>query len=75
MSLYYDAAKFLVSSKDQSGSLKSRVFGTKDLRSSPKQVYAVVAEASKWSPILAEVVEKSQLMQYEKKASSIPGDI
>ncbi|KAL8907245.1 MAG: hypothetical protein Q9171_005932 [Xanthocarpia ochracea] len=75
MSLYYDAAKFLVLSKDQSGSLKSRVFGTKDLRSSPKQVYAIVAEASKWSPILAEVVEKSQLMQYERKASSIPGNI
>ncbi|KAL8919127.1 MAG: hypothetical protein Q9172_005131 [Xanthocarpia lactea] len=75
MSLYYDAAKFLLPSKDQSGSLKSRVFGTKDLRSSPKQVYAVVAEASRWSPILAEVVEKSQLLQYERKASSIPWDM
>ncbi|KAL8849541.1 MAG: hypothetical protein Q9221_005475 [Calogaya cf. arnoldii] len=67
MSLYYDAARFLAPSESQSGSLKSRVFGTKDLRALPKQVYAVVAEASKWSPILAEVVEKSQLLQYERK--------
>ncbi|KAL8770506.1 MAG: hypothetical protein Q9209_003761 [Squamulea sp. 1 TL-2023] len=67
MSLYYDAAKFLELSKDRDGSLKSRVFGTKDLKSSPKQVYAVVAEASKWSPILTEVIENSQLLLHERK--------
>ncbi|KAL8776639.1 MAG: hypothetical protein Q9213_008190 [Squamulea squamosa] len=67
MSLYYDAAKFLEPFKSQDGSLQSRVFGTKDLKSSPKQVYAVVAEASKWSLILAEVIEKSQLLQHERK--------
>ncbi|KAI4269333.1 MAG: hypothetical protein L6R38_007506 [Xanthoria sp. 2 TBL-2021] len=67
MSLYYDAARFLAPSEEQSGSLKSRVFGSKELKASPKQVYAIVAEASKWSPILAEVVEKSQLLQHERK--------
>ncbi|KAI4223725.1 MAG: hypothetical protein LQ349_007374 [Xanthoria aureola] len=67
MSLYYDAARFLAPSEAKNGSLKSRVFGSKELRSSPKQVYALVAEASKWSPILAEVVEKSQLLQHERK--------
>lgn len=70
MSLYYDAARFLAPSEEQSGSLKSRVFGSKELKASPKQVYAIVAEASKWSPILAEVVEKSQLLQHERKVGS-----
>lgn len=69
MSLYYDAARFLAPSEAKSGSLKSRVFGSKELRASPKQVYALVAEASKWSPILAEVVEKSQLLQHERKVN------
>ncbi|KAL8711196.1 MAG: hypothetical protein Q9220_004341 [cf. Caloplaca sp. 1 TL-2023] len=69
MSLYYEAASFLVSPQDSSGSLKSRVFGSKSLKSTPKQVYALVAEASKWSPILSEVIEKSQLMQHERKLS------
>ncbi len=72
MSLYYDAARFLAPSEAKSGSLKSRVFSSKELRSSPKQVYALVAEASKWSPILAEVVEKSQLLQHERKVSPFP---
>lgn len=72
MSLYYDAARFLSSSNGQSGSLKFQVFGNKDLKSYPKQVYAIVAEASKWSPILAQVVEKSQLLQHERKVNSFP---
>lgn len=67
MSLYYDAASLLLSSQNPSGSLKSRVFGSKNLKNSPKQVYALVAEASKWSAILSEVVDKSQLLQHERK--------
>lgn len=68
MSLYYDAAPLLLSEPGQSlGSLKTRTFGAKDLKSPPKQVYALVSEASKWSPILKEVVEKSQLLQLERK--------
>ncbi|KAL8993456.1 MAG: hypothetical protein Q9188_007327 [Gyalolechia gomerana] len=69
MSLYYDAAPLLLSSQTPSGSLKSRVFGSKSLKNSPKQVYALVAEASKWSPILSEVIDKSQLLQHERKLS------
>ncbi|KAI4129596.1 MAG: hypothetical protein LQ338_002170 [Usnochroma carphineum] len=67
MSLYYHAAPFLLSPQGQPGSLKSRIFNAKDIRSSPKQVYALVAEASKWSPILSEVIERSQLLQHERK--------
>ncbi|KAL8801475.1 MAG: hypothetical protein Q9182_004442 [Xanthomendoza sp. 2 TL-2023] len=69
MSLYYNAAKFLAPAQKQTGSLKSQIFGAKDLDSSPKQVYALVAEASKWSSILAEVIEKAQLLQQERKLS------
>lgn len=67
MSLYYDAAALLIPSADQAGSLKSRVFNSKDLKSPSKQVYALVSEASKWSSVLSEVVEKSQLLRLERK--------
>ena len=67
MSLYYDAAPLLKSSDELTGSLKSRVFTSKDIKSSPKQVYALVSEASKWSSILTEVIEKSQLLHFERK--------
>ena len=67
MSLYYDAAPLLVSASDSAGSLKSRVFGSKDLKCPPKQVFALVTEASKWSTFLAEVIERSQLLKHERK--------
>ncbi|KAL8898426.1 MAG: hypothetical protein Q9207_006704 [Kuettlingeria erythrocarpa] len=67
MSLYYEAAQFLLPSEGQSGSLKSRVFNSKDIKSSPKQTYALVAETSKWSSILSQVIEHSQLLRHERK--------
>ena len=67
MSLYYDAAPLLSSGDELSGSLKSKIFNSKDIKSSPKQVYALVNEASKWSSVLTEVIERSQLLQYERK--------
>ncbi len=70
MSLYYETAPF-VSNKDQKGSLKSRIFSNKTPRSPPKQVYALASETSKWSPILTEVIEKSQLLQLERKVYRI----
>lgn len=71
MSLYYDASAFLAPTKGQHGSLKSRVFGTKDLKSPPKQIYALVVETSKWSFILSEVITKSQLLQHERKVREL----
>jgi len=65
MSLYYDAAPLLVSK--EAGSLKSRVFGAKYLRSPPTQVFALLTEASKWSEILTEIIEKCGLLQQERK--------
>ncbi|KAL9007672.1 MAG: hypothetical protein Q9173_007111 [Seirophora scorigena] len=69
MSLYYEAAQFLLPTQAQSGSLKSRVFGSKAVKSAPKQIFALVAEASKWSGVLSEVIDKSQLLRQERKLS------
>lgn len=74
MSLYHETAALLLneSSVTHGGSLKSRVFGSesKKLKSPPAQVYALALESSKWSSILKEVIENSQLLQNERKASS-----
>ena len=67
MSLYFDAAPLLLSGAEPSGSLKTRVFSFKGIKSSTKQVYALLSEASKWSPILTEVIERSRLLQHERK--------
>ncbi|KAF5019985.1 hypothetical protein F66182_7998, partial [Fusarium sp. NRRL 66182] len=67
MSLYHEAAEILTGSSSEGGSLKSRVFKKKNLKSSPNQVYALVLESCKWSPILKEVIEKSELLQLERK--------
>ncbi|KAI4168438.1 MAG: hypothetical protein LQ348_007495 [Seirophora lacunosa] len=69
MSLYYEAAQFLLPAQGQSGSLKSRVFGSKAIKSAPKQIFALVAETSKWSGILSEVIDNAQLLRQERKLS------
>ncbi len=69
MSLYFDAANILLNSEGVGGSLKSRIFNNKKLKNAPAHVYALVAQATKWSPILKEVIEKSDLLQTEKKVS------
>jgi len=66
MSLYYEAVAF-ISTDAQQGSLKSRVFAAKDLKSKPKQIFALVSETTKWSPILKEIIEKSSILQHERK--------
>ena len=70
MSLYYEAAPLIASISDSDDSLKSRIFGSKELKSQPKQVYALVSEAAKWSPFLADVIERSQLLRLERKVVS-----
>ena len=70
MSLYYDAAPLILPNADQAGSLKSRVFNSKGHKSPPKQIFALVSEASKWSPVLSQIIENSQLLQLERKVRS-----
>jgi len=67
MSLYHEAAGLLSAPTTHGGSLRSRVFGNKDLKSQPAQVYALVLETWKWSAVLKEVVENAQLLKSERK--------
>lgn len=67
MSLYYEAAAILANPEKVGGSLVSRIFKKKDLKSSPGQVFALIAEASKWSLVLKDVIEKCRLLAEERK--------
>lgn len=72
MSLYHEAAAVLDSSNSDGGNLRSRVFGRKDRKSSPAQIYALALETSKWSLVLKEVIDNAQLLQHEKKVHLDP---
>ncbi|KAG5912784.1 hypothetical protein E4U53_005154, partial [Claviceps sorghi] len=65
MSLYHEAVEVL--SDSRGGSLKARVFGRKDFRTSRGQLYALVLETCKWSGVLKEVIEGAELLRHERK--------
>jgi putative methyltransferase len=67
MSLYYEAAAILANTEKTGGSLKSRIYTKKDLKSSPGQIFALIAETSKWSLVLKDVIEKCGLLAEERK--------
>lgn len=69
MSLYHEAASVLQQDSSSGGNLRSRVFSKKDLKSPPNQVYALALETCKWSAVLAEVIDHSQILKHEKKVS------
>lgn len=67
MSLYYEAAALLANADAKGGSLKSRIFGKKDLKSSPGAVFALITEATKWSAPLKDIIERSEILKLEKR--------
>jgi len=69
MSLYYEAANVLTAPRNAGGSLKSRIFSQKDLKSAPAQIYALAIETCKWSLILKEIIESVDLLRLESKVS------
>lgn len=71
MSLYHEAASVLQQDPSTGGNLRSRVFNKKDLKSPPNQVYALALETCKWSAVLAEVIDHSQVLKHEKKLTPI----
>ena len=71
MSLYYEAAALLANTENTGGSLKSRIYNKKDLKSTPGQLFALIAETSKWSLVLKDVIEKSKLLVEEKKVCTL----
>lgn len=68
MSLYHETAEFLTTPSNAGGSLKSRIFSKKDLKSQPAQIYALAIETCKWSAVLKEVIEKADILSLERKA-------
>ncbi|KAI5304675.1 hypothetical protein KEM56_006133 [Ascosphaera pollenicola] len=71
MSLYYDASTVLSSDAKIGGSFKSRVYNSKDLKSAPAQVYALVAECAKWDLFLKEVIENAGILDAERKLTPL----
>lgn len=70
MSFYYEASGILANERQIGGSLKSRVFnGSKDLKTPPAKLYALLIESLKWSPYLKEVIERSEILKFELKVS------
>lgn len=67
MSLYHEAAEFLLAPTSDGGSLKARVFKKKGLKSPPNQLYALVLETCKWSVVLKDVIERAELLKLERK--------
>lgn len=71
MSLYYEAASLLANAERVGGSLKSRIYGRKDLKSGPAQVYALISEATRWSVVLKDVIDQTDLLKEERKVSFV----
>lgn len=67
MSLYFEAADALANTDNAGGSLKNRLYNNKELKSKPAQIFALISEASKWSPVLKEVIERCGLLADERK--------
>lgn len=71
MSLYHETADILSATPSTGGNLKTRIFGKKDLKSPQQQVYALALETCKWSPVLKEVIDNSELLRHERKVSTL----
>lgn len=67
MSLYYETAAILLNPEKAGGSFKARIFKKTDLKSKPGQIYALVAETSKWSRVLKGVIEGCGVLGEERK--------
>lgn len=67
MSLYHETASVLHADAAAGGNLRSRIFNNKGLKSPPTQVFALALETCKFSSVLSEVIDNSQLLQHEKK--------
>ncbi|KAJ5205071.1 uncharacterized protein N7498_005950 [Penicillium cinerascens] len=70
MSLYFDAVNILTE-PSSGGSFKSRIYSARNLRATPPQIYALIIEASKWDRVLAEVIERADILTWERKLSPL----
>ncbi|KAI1326028.1 S-adenosyl-L-methionine-dependent methyltransferase [Xylariaceae sp. FL0255] len=68
MSLYHETAGILSAT---GGNLKTRIFGNKTLKSPQQQVFALALETCKWSSVLKEVIDNSDLLRLERKLTPL----
>ncbi|KAI0468275.1 S-adenosyl-L-methionine-dependent methyltransferase [Xylaria cf. heliscus] len=75
MSLYHETADILSAPSSTGGNLKTRIFGNgqknKKLKSPPQQIYALAFETCKWSSVLKEVIDSSELLRHERKLTPL----
>ncbi|RYC55142.1 hypothetical protein CHU98_g11067 [Xylaria longipes] len=75
MSLYHETADILSAPSSTGGNLKTRIFGNgqknKHLKSPPQQIYALASETCKWSSVLKEVIDSSELLRHERKLTPL----
>ncbi|KAI1348633.1 S-adenosyl-L-methionine-dependent methyltransferase [Xylaria sp. FL0043] len=74
MSLYHETADILSAPSSTGGNLKTRLFGNKNkrnLKSPPQQIYALASETCKWSAVLKEVIDSSELLRHERKLTPL----
>ncbi|KAI0145403.1 S-adenosyl-L-methionine-dependent methyltransferase [Xylariaceae sp. FL1272] len=71
MSLYHETADILSASTSTGGNLKTRIFTNKSLKSPPQQIYALAIETCKWSSVLREVIDASELLRHERKLTPL----
>lgn len=67
MSLYHEAAQILTTATEDGGSLKSIIFGKREWKTDRKTLFALSTEAAKWSEVLSEVIERSEVLKTEKQ--------
>ena len=67
MSLYHEAAQVLDTARRHGGSFKSLVFGKSDWKSDRGALFALTTEATKWSEVLSDVLERSDILKVEKQ--------
>lgn len=68
MALYYEAAEFLDPSS--SGALADQVYRKKPLKSKPGHIYALISQSHKWSHVLSDIIDHSDLLRIEKKVGA-----
>ncbi|KAI5844472.1 S-adenosyl-L-methionine-dependent methyltransferase, partial [Morchella snyderi] len=65
MSLYIEAARII--QRPRYGGLRGAVFSDSSVKSRPEQLYALIIETLKHQEILNEIIDKSGLLEIEKK--------
>lgn len=69
MSLYLEAASFIDGTVPSDGSIRSRVYAHRNLKSNPGTVYALLSEAARWSSILSPIIEGADILKLERRVS------